>query len=201
MLREVMRMMIPQRLLPVLHESSFTAWKTLPAAQGADPDGQENLLITGYRTQADLLSIPCEAVMQRAMKEKLSLLLEGVHVTPFLLEKIPRDDSVIFVQIMLAVLKQKELKKRIKGRLQAIPGRDSAQSPASFEDIWRLQECLLDEADQQGVPIVANTDKEEALRDIMKIVMNKIYNKFASTPGEVFGNRHTTNSSIKKNRH
>jgi len=30
MLREVMRVMIPKRLLPVLHTSSFDAWKTLP---------------------------------------------------------------------------------------------------------------------------------------------------------------------------
>ena len=31
MLREVMRTMVPQRLLPVLHTSSFVAWKEMPA--------------------------------------------------------------------------------------------------------------------------------------------------------------------------
>jgi 2-phosphoglycerate kinase len=30
MLREVMRTMIPEKLMPVLHQSSFTAWKGLP---------------------------------------------------------------------------------------------------------------------------------------------------------------------------
>ena len=40
MLREVMRMMLPEQLLPVLHASSFNAWKALPIqdARGRDRD-------------------------------------------------------------------------------------------------------------------------------------------------------------------
>ncbi|MCH8228341.1 MAG: hypothetical protein IIC63_08015, partial [Proteobacteria bacterium] len=38
MLREVMRMMIPKRLLPVLHLSSFNAWKSLPMRGANDRD-------------------------------------------------------------------------------------------------------------------------------------------------------------------
>jgi len=192
MLREVMRMMIPQRLLPVLHESSFNAWKTLPAEQGATSGDQENMLVAGFRTQAELLSVPCEAVMQRALKEKISLLLEGVHIAPSLLQKIP-DESPVVVHIMLAVLKQKELKKRIKGRNSLIPQRASIDHPATFQDIWRLQEYLLDEADQADVAIVENRDKEQTLHEIMKIVMNQISKKFSATPAEIFGERHTVN--------
>ena len=38
MLREVMRTMIPQRLLPVLHASSFNAWQELPVYGDHDVD-------------------------------------------------------------------------------------------------------------------------------------------------------------------
>lgn len=198
MLREVMRMMIPKRLLPVLHESSFNAWQALPAAQVASADDQVNLLIAGYQTQAELLSVPCEAVMQRAVKEKISLLLEGVHIEPSLLKMVPADSSAVVVHIMLAVLKQKELKKRIKGRNLMVPERASIKHPATFQDIWRLQEHLLDEADQADMAIVQNMEKEATLREIMKIVMKEISRNFSATPSEVFGDKHSNAPSCKK---
>ncbi len=200
MLREVMRMMIPQRLLPVLHESSFSAWHTLPVEQGSTAYyDQEKMLIAGYKTQAELLSVPCEAVMQRALKEKISILLEGVHIAPTLLQKVPDGEPVVRVHIMLAVLKQKELKKRIKGRKLLVPKRTSMAHPATFQDIWRLQEYLLDEADQAEVAIVENREKEKTLTEIMKIVMNKISQQFVTTPEDVFGKKHTTSMSSTKN--
>lgn len=187
MLREVMRMMIPQRLLPVLHESSFTAWQKLPAEYHGGLEDRENMLIVGYRTQAELLSVPCEAVIQRALKEQISLLLEGVHVTPSLLQKIPDGNPVVVVHVMLAVLKQKELKKRIKGRNLEAPPRAAGGHTYGFDDIWHLQEYLLDEADQADIPIVENRDREQAMREIMKIVMNRLAEGFESTPEELFG--------------
>ncbi|MCK4708257.1 MAG: hypothetical protein KAU21_06545 [Gammaproteobacteria bacterium] len=199
MLREVMRMMIPQRLLPVLHESSFNAWQTLPVEQGSTAYfDRDKMLVAGYRTQAELLSVPCEAVMQRALKEKISLLLEGVHIAPSLLNKVS-DFGPIVVHIMLAVLKQKEVKKRIKGRKLMVPQRSSMEHPATFEDIWRLQEYLLDEADQADVAIVENREKENTIREIMKVVMNKISKKYSTTPAKVFGERHISSKSSHMN--
>ncbi len=195
MLREVMRMMIPKRLLPVLHESSFNAWRTLPAEYGGAKDDPEHMLIAGYRTQAELLSVPCEAVIQRALKEKVSLLLEGVHVAPSLVDKVPRENLVVVVHIMLAVLKQKDLKKRIKGRNVKVPQRRSQRYPASFEDIWRLQTFLLNEADQAEVPIVENKNKEETMQEIMKIVIAQLSEGYSSSPKKVFGDMHSASNS------
>mgnify|MGYP001819978660 FL=1 len=61
MLREVMRMMMPRRLLPILHTSSFNAWKALPIQDHKERD-RDQLVADGYRSQADLLAVPCEAV-------------------------------------------------------------------------------------------------------------------------------------------
>ncbi|TNF93685.1 MAG: hypothetical protein EP297_12285 [Gammaproteobacteria bacterium] len=187
MLREVMRMMIPERLLPVLHTSSFAAWKTLPVKPCSKEDEITNQLIAGYRTQADLLSVPCEAVIQRGLKEKVSLLLEGVHVQPSLVNSISKEEDAVVVHVMLGVLKQKELKKRIKGRGTEVPQRRSERYLANFEDIWRLQAYLLDEADRNQVPIVVNSNKENALREVMKIVVDRLEDEFTSTPAAVFG--------------
>ena len=103
---------------------------------------------------------------------------------------VPADSPAVVVHIMLAVLKQKELKKRIKGRHLLVPERSSIKQPATFQDIWRLQEHLLNEADQADVAIVENMDKEATLREIMKIIMKEISRNYSATASEVFGDRH-----------
>ena len=89
MLREVMRSMVSENLVPVLHKSSFEAWEALPT--GANDDrSHEQLVCDGYHAQVGLLSVACEAVLDRASKESTPLILEGIHAHPSLVSAIPR---------------------------------------------------------------------------------------------------------------
>jgi 2-phosphoglycerate kinase len=185
MLREVMRMLVPERLLPVLHTSSFNAWQALQpqsASSGAGPDA----VADGYRTQSELLSLPIEAVIQRALRERVSLILEGIHVHPMLLDRIQDRGDAIIVPIMLAVLKQKQLKKRLIGRGINAPQREAERQLSYFEAIWSLQEHLLSEADRAHVPIIANEDKENAIRVVLHTIIDALSENFSSTPREAF---------------
>ena len=187
MLREVMRMMTPQRLLPSLHTSSFEAWKALP---GIDPaqacsDAQ---LADGFHAQADILSVACEGVVQRALRERVSLILEGVHICPSLLEKVHGtvSDNALVVPVMLAVLERGELQERIRGRGVAAPQRRAQRYLESFDSIWRLQSVLLDEADRARVPIFENDDKDKVFREVMRHIIDGLSRDFSGTPAQVF---------------
>ncbi len=173
MLREVMRIMIPQRLLPVLHTSSFSAWKALPST-GDEPSAPEALLTDGYSAQSELLSVACEAVVQRALQERVSLLLEGVHVNPSFVEKIPREDDAVIVPVMLAVLKPEQLRTRIRGRALNTPQRKSERYLENFDAIWRLQSHLLSEADRLNMPIVVNDDIEKVRQRVMAVIIDRL---------------------------
>ncbi len=186
MLREVMRIMIPKRLLPVLHQSSFTAWQALPRASTDEGRASETHLMAGYFSQSELLSVSTEAVVNRALHERVSLILEGIHVHPALLERIPRDTDAAVVMVMLGVLKQGQLKKQIRGRGALIPKRRAKRYLKYFDDIWRIQSNLLAEADNCQVPIVINDNKEKVLREIMRIIVSSLKKDFDSTPEKVF---------------
>jgi 2-phosphoglycerate kinase len=173
MLREVMRMMLPERLMPVLHQSSFRAWEVLPGADQPHLD-MEARIAAGYLSQAELLAVPCEAVVQRAIRERVSLILEGVHIQPGLLERLPRDDEVIVVPIMLAVLKQEQLRRRFRGRASGAPKRRSRRYLENFDAIWALQALLLSEADRSHMSIVANDDKDTTLQEITRIIVDTV---------------------------
>jgi len=186
MLREVMRMMIPKRLLPVLHTSSFNAWKALPIKDAKDREW-DVLVAEGYRSQADLLTVPCEAVLHRAMKESVPIILEGVHAHPELLEYLPDDSDAIAVHVMLAVLKAKELKSRLRGRGAEAPQRRAKRYLKKFDAVWSLQSFLLSEADRCNVPIITNEDKDKAVLQIILQIGYELSRHFNGTPKDVFG--------------
>ena len=186
MLREVMRMMLPQRLLPVLYASSFEAWRTLPRAQDPAAD-RVALLAEGYQSQADLIALPCEAVIRRALKERVSLIMEGVHVCPSLISRVPAEGDAVVVPVMLAVLKPDLLRARIRGRAARAVQRRAERYLRSFESIWGLQEFLLSGADRQQIPIIVNEDKDRAVQAILARVVDTLMIGFRATPRHVFG--------------
>jgi len=186
MLREVMRVMIPRRLLPVLHTSSFDAWKTLPIQDKPNREWDQ-LVAEGYRSQAELLAVPCEAVLHRAVEEGVPIIMEGVHVHPELLDRIPDNSDVIKVYVILAVLKSKKIKARLKGRGVDAPQRKPERYLNNLESIWSLQSFLLSEADRCNVPIVTSEDKEKAILQITREVNAELRKQFSGTAREVFG--------------
>lgn len=185
MLRQVMRMMIPERLMPVLHTSSFNAWSTLSGGP-RDRMNKDALLIDGYLQQAKLIHVACEAVIQRSLQERVSLVLEGVHVLPSLQEMMPEGSDAVVVPIMLAVLKRDHLMRHIKGRGTNTPQRRSERYLDNFEDIWRLQSFILSEADRAGTPIVVNSSKESTIRELMRIIGDKLAVGFDRPAEDVF---------------
>ena len=185
MLREVMRMMIPQRLLPVLHTSSFNAWKELPI-QDKQNRSREQLIADGYRSQVELLAVACEAVLQRAAEESVPIILEGVHAHPDLLKLAPSESDAIVVHVTLAVLRSKELKARLRGRGTLVPQRRAKRYLNKFESIWTLQSFLLSEADRCDVPIITNQDKDRAVMQIVLHVNQELSRHFEGTPTIAF---------------
>jgi 2-phosphoglycerate kinase len=187
MLREVMRTMIPEKLMPVLHQSSFTAWKGLPRQKKTKGNVSEAQLVQGYRSQADLLSLAIEAVVDRATREHVSLVLEGVHVHPAFMEKLQTETDAVVIPVMLGLLKRKHLQQRIKDRSTNVPDRGAEHYLQYFDEIWRLQTYLLSEADRANIHIAVNENRDKIFSEIMRFTIATLAENFDSTPEKVFG--------------
>ncbi len=182
LLREVMRMMIPERLIPVLHRSSYDAWKARPGG-GADAEAH---LIDEYKAQAELLMVPCEAVVRRSLHEEASLILEGVHVQHALIDKVTPDTNAIVIPIMLAVIDPAHLKDRFKNRGANLNRRRAERYLENFDSIWRLQSYLLSEADRWQTQIVISSEKEQVVKDAMAIIIDRLSCEPVPKPEELF---------------
>ncbi|MCU7916956.1 MAG: zeta toxin family protein [Candidatus Thiodiazotropha sp. (ex Epidulcina cf. delphinae)] len=187
MLREVMRMMVPERLIPELHTSSFNAWRKIPGSSDTK-ETPEEMMIHGYIHQSELVSVPCEAVVQRALSEQVSLILEGVHISPALVNRFRETENAVIVPIMLAVLKPDRLKHHLKGRGISAPERNAHSDYLSnFESIWILQSHLLSEADNNAIPIIANDEKDKTTDRVMRSIIEVLGKDFHATVENVFG--------------
>ncbi len=188
MLREVMRLMIPERLLPTLHTSSFNTWEALPSWKG-QPARLDTHFEQGYLTQSGHVGIGIEGVLQRAERERVSLIVEGVHIHPGLQRSLMDSLNVIVVPIILAVVKKKRLRKQLVGRGAQVVSRRSERYLNNFDAIWRLQDFLLAEADRYDIPVVPNEDKEETIKLVMDEIADAVTSQFSGDEKSVFGKK------------
>jgi 2-phosphoglycerate kinase len=161
MLREVMRLMIPSELLPTLHTSSFEAYDVMPhLIAESDSQTPSSSMIAGYLTQSEHVRLAMDGVLKRAENERVSLILEGVHIHPDIQNRIESASKGLVIPMLLSVLKKKLLKKHLVGRGQQVSSRRSERYVKYFDRIWDLQSFLLSEADTYNVPIIFGNDNE-----------------------------------------
>ncbi len=184
MLREIMRLLVPERLIPTLHTSSFEASSKLP--MGGDTASSEEM-IQGYLTQSSQVAVGIEGVLNRTANENVSLIIEGVHLHPQLMAQIAQRFDFVVVPVVLAVLKEKRLKKRLQGRGHMIQSRRSERYIQNIDRIWDLQSFLLDEADDHDVSIIPNNDEESTVRSILQTVSNELRRRYRTEDAELEG--------------
>jgi len=185
LLREVMRTMMSGDEYPALHASSYDAWRHLgdiDVAALSDPDFPVE---AGFREQAELVSVASMAVMERAQRERVSLVLEGVHAHPDMVKRLQSDNAVM-VHVLLAVLKKRKLKRRLSARATHASERRAERYIENFDHIWALQSYLLSEADRTNTPIVINDDRDQAVREIMRTVLDTLEEVETPSPKKVF---------------
>ncbi|MDJ0879092.1 MAG: AAA family ATPase [Halieaceae bacterium] len=186
LLREVMRTMMSDEEHPALHASSYEAWRHMAGAKSRSKTGAVDVPVeAGFKAQAELVSAASQAVMERARRERVSLVLEGVHAHPELAEQLELDDAIL-VHVLLAVLKKRKLKRRLSSRAEQASERRAEQYLENFDQIWQLQSYLLSEADRTNTPIVINDDRDQAVREIMRTVLDSLEEPTAPSPKKVF---------------
>jgi 2-phosphoglycerate kinase len=185
MLREVMRLMFPERLLPALHVSSYLAWQTLPEAMLSDDP--ERRIETGYLAQSREVSIGVEAVLRRASREQVSVIVEGVHIYPELQRELADASDAIVIPLMVAVLKRKRLRKQLKGRGTANQARRAERYLKHFDAIWHLQGFLLEEAEKFNIAVISNSEPDEAIAQVMDVVSAELSLHYSGRPKDAFG--------------
>ena len=168
-IRQVMRMVFTPSILPALHSSSFEAVfpGTLPGSV-RDPDSQDRLIAT-FDEQAQRVSVGVRAVVERAIAENMSIVVEGVHIHPDLVPFPDLEGAAHQIPLVLGTLNEEAHRARFIARSRA--GRRLADRYLeNFAAIRLIHDYLLQLAEQHDWPLLDTSDGEPPVIDTLRIV-------------------------------
>ena len=146
--------------MPSIHRSSFEVPETddLRDVLGAFVDQTQNVLI-GVR-----------AVIERALQEGWSIVLEGVHLVPGMLPKV---EGALVVHCVLAIPDEEAHAAHFWVRDASSDGlRPVEKYLDSLADIRLIQEFVIEQAVRAGVPVVENGNIELSIATVMELVLS-----------------------------
>ncbi len=176
--RQVMRAFFAPALMPALHFSSFEAGGAMRMPM-PDPDSTDRALY-GFMQQAEQVAVGAAAVIDRAVQEGLSTVLEGVHLVPGLVE-VPEGTATI-VQVLLAIEDEEAHQSHFVARDSSSGGaRALDRYLRHFGEIRRIQDYLVARAERVGVPVIDGSDADQALRSVLDLILERA----TAAPGAV----------------
>lgn len=167
-LREVMRAVLSRDLVPALHQSSFLAWKTV------DQTFEKNPLIAGYLDQVKIVSVGIRAVIERAVKEGLNVVIEGVHIVPGFINCPICEDA--FVVPMIITVEDEDLHRShfYIRELQTEGVRPFERYRSNFEEIRAIGEYVNRMARERQVPVISSHSLDTTITTALEEVLDSV---------------------------
>ena len=143
-IREVLRTVIPDAVLPELHVSTYEAIDAEAGTEG----------LSIFLRQSRAVAFACAAVAKRYIQERRSVIFEGVHLLPGLLSQQLKglEEKPVVVELLLFLEEESLHQGRLAHRASSEPGRDGTRHLLHFKVIRRLQQELRRQAQRAGVP-------------------------------------------------
>jgi len=166
-IRDVMRVMISDDLVPTLHVSSFEAHRKLvtAVAPGLDP------IVEGFLEQSRTVAVGVRAVIERAIIEGTNTVIDGVSLVPGLYDLAGWSDRAHVVLMLAADEDLESLRAHIVARAHGRGARASERYLRSFDEIAKIQNALLERAHASGVEVIDVKDLEDAVRHVVAFVV------------------------------
>ncbi len=154
-IRQVMRSLFPSQILPAIHRSSFEP----PAGVDLDEVGEAERsdpyhgIVASFTEQAERVAVGVRAVVERAITENMSIVVEGVHLLPPIVPFADLEDKAYQIPIMLATPDVDIHRSRFLSRGR-VTTRRGERYLENFRAIRWIQDYLLEQAEAEEVPLL-----------------------------------------------
>lgn len=168
MIRQTMRAFFSPELMPVLHHSSFDV--PMPGTMLPESAGDPGLL--GFIEQARQVSVGAQAVVQRAEREGMSTLIEGVHLVPGLMQHIDISRCAVVETVIFVEDPDTHASHFNMRGLQTDGNRPTDHYLHNFERIRQIQEYLVMQAERRGVNVLENTFIDTTIKHLLDFTLD-----------------------------
>jgi 2-phosphoglycerate kinase len=167
-IREVMRSMLTQQLMPTLYTSSFEA----DSALREPPPRPADNVIVGFREQTAAVAVGIHAIMDRAAIEGTSVVIEGAHVVPGFFDLSAYEGKVVALPVVMTV--EDEELHRTHFLARSLEGsRPFERYQRGFPNIRRVQKYIKSQALSHGVPVIPNYSLDQSLTALIELVVER----------------------------
>lgn len=174
-IRQMMRMMFSRDLLPAIHCSSYEAWKIRVERENEE---RRLAVIEAFKEQSLLVMVGVRAMIERAIQENSSLVIDGIHLIPGLMELEAYEANSYIVPLLISTSNRSQHLERFPGREMRQSRRLADRYLENFENIRCIQAYLLEISGQHGVPTIENDNFDETvlliLTEVTRILQEKI---------------------------
>lgn len=167
MIREVMRKIVSKQLCPTLFESSYTAEDALTTP--APPEFDKTLL--GFKDHVETVSVGLTGVIERSIKEGISIIIEGVHIVPgFIDEELLNTPNVYM--FVLALSDEEIHRGRFYSRCRQLWARRPLKRYLkNFTSIRKTHNYIVNVADKNDIPVIENIDVTTTIDEIIEHIL------------------------------
>ncbi len=172
--REVMRSLFSERIMPALHVSSFEAYQAIrgPLPRSADP------VIVGFEEQVRAVSVAVEALIDRSVLEGTDLILEGAHLVPGFIDSPswapPWEDKAVVIPIVITVDDEDVHRSHFFLRGVDAGQRNVERYLTSFDDIRKVQKYIRSAAQQLGAPVISSYGLDVTLAAVIDHIVERV---------------------------
>jgi 2-phosphoglycerate kinase len=167
--REVMRAMLTERLMPTLYRSSFDAEQALREPPGRSQDK----VIVGFREQTAAVAVGIDALLSRSAVEGTSAVIEGAHVVPGFFDLSPYESRILAIPVVVTVEEEDTHRSHFVARSTDSSARPFERYLSGLPNIRRVQKYIKSQALSHGVPVVANYNVDQALAALIDLVVEQ----------------------------
>lgn len=170
--RQALRSLISPELSPILHTSSYAAWRAeLLPYEVEDAKPKRKRVVRGFQAQVMQMSRAIDAIIERNVRESMSVLIEGTHLVPGLSPMRP-DDRALVVELVLVVADEADHRENFlhrEGRARLRPSSDYLEH---FAEIRMIQDFMLEQAKREGATVVDTSDFDRAVERAVEKVLD-----------------------------
>lgn len=133
--REVLRTVVPDTVLPELHVSTY---------ESIERNGEADLSLTSFRRQAHAVLSASVAVAARLTSERRSVILEGAHLLPGEVRRhlAERGSDAIVIELLMTVTHEEAHRDHLTRRWHTEPARGGQRHLEHLPVIRRVQDEL-----------------------------------------------------------
>lgn len=172
-IRQVMRLMLSKDLVPQIHASSFDAHNHLPAASEMF-DSEEDRVVAGFVAQASVVSVGVRGMIERAIEESTSLVLDGVSLVPGMIDLDAYRDDAHIIYLVVARMDEESFRSHFLARGKRQLNREPSRYVDNLDGILKIQEHFLELADHHDIPIVDNVTIDGSVMLVIRHVVETL---------------------------